>query len=116
VLVKRFGLTGVAVGTAIPLAVGHLGILLPAACRSVGLSLGRGVREMFGPALGGLIPAGLAVFVLRSAVGGPAPLRMLAPQFVAVLTVYAAAALIFGIDAPTRRKYASQLRQARARA
>ena len=92
VLVRRYGLTGVAVGTAIPLAIGHLGIFFPMACRSVGLTIGEGVRRMFGPALIGLVPASLAVVAFRSTLIGPMPLRLLLPQVAIVLAVYAAAA------------------------
>lgn len=93
-LVRRYGLTGVAVGTAIPLAVGHLGIFFPMACRSVGLTIGDGVRRMFGPALAGLVPAGLAVIAIRSTWNGPPHLSVLAPEIAGVLAVYGAAALI----------------------
>ena len=50
-LIKPFGLMGVALGTAIPVLVVELGMLLPFAVRKVQLELGRLIRDALGPQL-----------------------------------------------------------------
>ncbi len=81
-LIHRFGLVGVAVGTLIPIAVTAVFILYPASCRRVGLPLGRAVTESVLPAvwpafvvglvLAGtrLISSGTLLAVVLQAVGG----------------------------------------------
>src|SRR5206468_10230714 len=44
VLVRRFGLWGVAAGTALPVIAANFLITVPAGCRQVGLPLGQFVR------------------------------------------------------------------------
>lgn len=51
VLVRAYGLVGVAVGTLIPIAVASACILNPAACRRVGLPIGRMVLHSVVPAV-----------------------------------------------------------------
>jgi O-antigen/teichoic acid export membrane protein len=108
-LVGRFGLTGVAVGTAIPLAIGHLGVFLPLACRSVGLTLATGVRRMFGPAVGGVLPAALATIALRQMLPGLQPLRVVLPECTLVILIYIAGAIVIGLDRETRAEYLARL-------
>jgi O-antigen/teichoic acid export membrane protein len=64
-LIRRFGLVGVAVGTLIPIALSALFIVYPAACRRVGLPLGRALAHSVFPALWPAIVVGLALAVTR---------------------------------------------------
>jgi O-antigen/teichoic acid export membrane protein len=50
-LVRDFGLVGVAVGTLVPIALSAAFILYPAACRRVGLPIGRAVADSVVPAV-----------------------------------------------------------------
>src|SRR5262249_9447219 len=60
VLVRYYGIVGVAIGTAVPVAVANLLILLPAACRRVQLSVGDFVRTVaVAPGVGAIV-AGVA--------------------------------------------------------
>ena len=60
-LIHRFGLVGVAVGTLIPIAFTAIFILYPAACRRVGLPLGRAVTEAVLPAVWPALVVGAAL-------------------------------------------------------
>ena len=63
VLIRRFGLPGVAWGTLVPIAAAAGFILFPAACRRVEVPLGRAVRESILPALWpGLVVGALLLF------------------------------------------------------
>jgi O-antigen/teichoic acid export membrane protein len=63
VLIRSFGLTGVAWGTLIPIAAAAFFVLYPAACRRVGLPLGRAIVHSILPAVWpALIVAGLLAF------------------------------------------------------
>jgi len=61
-LVKPFGLVGVAVGTLIPVAFSTIFILFPAACRRVGLPVGQAARFALWP---GLWPAAVVAVALQ---------------------------------------------------
>lgn len=82
-LIRPFGLVGVSLGTLIPVTVSALCVLYPAACRRVGLPIGRSLVQSVWPAtwpalvmvgvllLGrGLFLPGLTEVVLQLAAGG----------------------------------------------
>jgi O-antigen/teichoic acid export membrane protein len=50
VLVQRFGLLGVAIGTMVPVVIVNLAWLMPAACRSLGVPYGQFLAEVTKPA------------------------------------------------------------------
>ena len=50
-LIKPFGLPGVAIGTLVPIAISSVFIVQPAACRRVGLQLSRAVNQSVLPAI-----------------------------------------------------------------
>ncbi len=85
ILVRTHGLTGVAVGTALPLIVGHFGVLLPAACRRAGLRVWSATQEMFGPAFVGAVPAIAVCIGIR---------RLVEPQHLLTIVVFAAPVVI----------------------
>lgn len=67
-LAGPYGLTGVAVGTLIPMVVECVGVLTPYTMRIVGVSAGELTRQALIPALLPAIPAGLVLLALRAAV------------------------------------------------
>ena len=109
-LVRRFGLTGVAIGTALPLAVGHLGILLPAACRAVDVTLPAAIRQMFGPALGGLVTGTIGAAIIRTAVRGPSSFRLVLAELALTVATYAVGVLLLGSNRRMRQEYWTQFK------
>jgi len=105
VLVRRFGLTGVAVATALPLAVGHLGVLLPAACRAVDLELPAAVRRMFGPALGGLVTGSIGAAIIRARAGGSASFRVVVAEIALTIAAYTVGVLFLGSNRQMRHEH-----------
>ena len=70
-LVGAYGLTGVAVGTLIPIAASSMFILYPAACRRVGLPVGHAIVESVLPAIWpALVVIGLGFWLSRSLPSG----------------------------------------------
>ncbi len=65
VLVRTFGLIGVAVGTLVPVAASTMFILFPAACRRVDLPLGEALRFAVWPATWPAVVAGLGLRAVR---------------------------------------------------
>jgi O-antigen/teichoic acid export membrane protein len=60
-LVKPFGLVGVAVGTLVPVAFSTIFVLFPAACRRVGVPMGTAVRFAIWPGLWPAVVVGVAL-------------------------------------------------------
>ena len=60
-LITRFGLVGVAVGTLVPIAIASIFVIFPASCRRVGVPVGRAFRQAVWPAAwpAGVVAAGL---------------------------------------------------------
>ncbi len=64
ILVRSYGLLGVAIGTAVPVVVANLFVLAPAACRQVGVGITSFARAVaIAPLVGALVavPAGVAL-------------------------------------------------------
>jgi O-antigen/teichoic acid export membrane protein len=110
VLVRRFGMLGVAAGTAAPVMLANLLILLPVACRQFRLSPFAFLRRTLAPALIGSVPAIGACIALRIA-HPPRSLPVIIVEGAIVLLVYVAAAGAFGFDRGLRGSYLHQLRQ-----
>ncbi len=108
ILVRRFGALGVAAGTAIPIAVGHLLVMTPTAARSVGLPLWRYARETLLPALIGGVPAAALCIFIRLTFATPS-LGRIALGASLVGAVYLAVVATFGLDRSTRRLYLAHL-------
>jgi O-antigen/teichoic acid export membrane protein len=109
VLVGQYGLLGVAVGTAVPVILANLLILMPAACRAMGVPYLQFLRETSAPALVALVPTVLTIVLLRAAVDDPAFLQVLALGGIAA-GVYAVAFVGIGLPTPVRSAYVSRLR------
>jgi len=111
VLVRTMGLLGVAVGTLVPLVIGHLVVMLTAACRAVGISLSRCLYETTRPAVIGAVIASCACAVLRMT-RPPASAAAVIADGIMIAMVYLASLATIGFDGATRRVYASQVRRA----
>jgi O-antigen/teichoic acid export membrane protein len=105
-LVQRYGVIGVALGTLIPATLETLLLKLPLARRAIGVSWREVAAQMFWPALGPAAPALLVLLALRSLLA-PATLPAVTAVGVAGLGVYAAGYLLFGATADERRLYGS---------
>jgi O-antigen/teichoic acid export membrane protein len=105
-LVRRFGLQGVAIGTLVPVAAAAALVIVPAACRRVGLPARAAWREAIWPAAW---PAAIAALWLAAA-------RPVMPAGLTGVALYAGSAaalhaLLFfrwGLPADERRCYAAQ--------
>lgn len=65
-LARPLGVTGVALGTLLPTAVECLGVVLPYAVRAVGVSFSEVLEQVVLPAFLPVVPAALALLVMRS--------------------------------------------------
>ncbi len=106
-LIHRFGLIGVAVGTLIPIALSAFFIVYPAACRRVGLPLGRALAHSVVPALWPAVVVGLALAVSRLISSGT--LLAVVLQAVAGCALYLALFFIVAIDGQDRALYGGKV-------
>jgi O-antigen/teichoic acid export membrane protein len=108
-MVKPFGLTGVAIGTLVPICMSSLLVLFPAACRRVQLSIGRAVAEAVWPAVWPAVV--MTAFVLATRDMIPVTLVAIGAQMAAAGLIYAAVFVFFGINAMERRFYLSKAKE-----
>lgn len=109
VLVRWYGLIGVAIGTLIPMVVFSLFVVFPAACRRVELSRWTVFRESIWPALWpGIVMAGF-VLVTRGRAAGS--LSLLLVQAMLAALIYAALFLRFAISRTERDWYFNKVRE-----
>ena len=111
VLVRQYGIAGVAVGTAIPVAVANLGILLPAACRQVNLPVFTFLRLVGRAPVVGAIPAVIVCAASRAGYPDPTLSTILLHCTVASI-VYAAALCTVGLQRDVRNRYLAHFRRA----
>ena len=109
ILVRRFGMLGVALGTAVPIAIANLFILLPAACRQLNLRVSGFLRLVLVAPVAGAVPAVLVCIALRT-VHPPSSLPAIAAEGCVVAGSYLVAVCAWGIDKPDRDRYLSYLR------
>jgi O-antigen/teichoic acid export membrane protein len=102
-LVKPFGLTGVALGTLVPVCLTSMFIVFPAGCRRVQLSMRRVVAEAMWPALWPAAVMTAYVWVTLPFVG--ASLLAVAGEMAAACLVYGVTFLFFGLRTEERRFY-----------
>jgi O-antigen/teichoic acid export membrane protein len=110
-LVRPLGIVGVAVGTAIPLVVANVFVLLPAACRQTGIGVGSFARDVLAAPAAGAVPAVFAVVLLRNLVP-PSSLAMTVGEGAVTGLIYLTAVFAFGLDRSLRRRYLDHLRAA----
>jgi len=109
-LVGRYGLVGVALGTAIPYVLLNVLVLMPLACRAVGVRLGEFLRVSATPTLAALAIGGLTAVALHAVVEHT-PLAILLLNGTAVAAAYAAAFWLIGLSAADRARYTASMRQ-----
>lgn len=107
-LVRPFGSVGVAIGTLVPMTVGHVCIFTPAACRRVGLPIRKFLMMAVVPAAISIIPTAAVCVALRL-LAPPVTTRGVVGEAAAAALTFAATCLAVGLDAPTRKLYRSQL-------
>ena len=104
ILVQRYGVIGVALGTLIPATLETLLLKLPLARREIGVSWREVGTQMFWPALGPAVPTLLVLLALR-AIWAPASLAAVAATGAGGLGIYGGCYLLFGATADERRLY-----------
>jgi O-antigen/teichoic acid export membrane protein len=107
-MVRPWGLVGVAIGTLIPVAGISWGILFPAACRRLGLGVGHVIRRAVWPPVWPMIPTGALLIAARPFVSGSLPLIFCAA--VAAGLVYAAIFLSAALGPADREWYIERAR------
>jgi len=110
ILVRRFGLLGVAIGTGVPVFIANLFILAPAACRQLGVGVFEFAREVAVAPLVGAALAALWGSVLRNMIP-PQSIVLILGEGAMVGIVYLAAVWMFGFDRTIRERYSSFGRQ-----
>ena len=109
VLVRWYGLIGVAIGTLIPMVVFSMFVVFPAACRRVELSRWTVFRESIWPALWpGIVMAGF-VLVTRGRAAGSWSLLLV--QAMLAAPIYAALFLRFAISRTERDWYFNKVKE-----
>jgi O-antigen/teichoic acid export membrane protein len=109
-LVSTLGLAGVAIGTAVPYVLLNGAVLMPRACRDVGVPFRAFVRAVAGPAAIAAAPA-IATALLLRRVAPPESLLGVTALGAAAGAVYVAAFLAFGLGAQDRSRYVRSVRQ-----
>jgi O-antigen/teichoic acid export membrane protein len=104
VLVQRMGLIGVALGTLVPVVWGHLGVMLPRACRAVALPVRRLLAETLRPALVGGTVAALVCVLLRLTLP-PASTRGVLAEAALTAASYCVAVYGLGFSRAVRARY-----------
>jgi O-antigen/teichoic acid export membrane protein len=113
-LVRRIGITGAALGTAIPYIILNMGVLVPAACRFLGVPLFSLVRTAAGPPALAAALAALTAFALRAA-APPHTLVTVLGQSGIVVLVYIGAFWFLGLRPLDRSRYRGALMSPLAR-
>jgi O-antigen/teichoic acid export membrane protein len=109
-LVSRYGLIGVALGTALPYVVLNVFVLAPAACRIVCVGTGQFARTVGVPALVAAVPAVVVAGVFRTA-STPESLAAVVAQSAAVGCVYVTAFCVLGLQRVDRARYLGSVRR-----
>ena len=104
ILVRRYGLLGVAIGTAVPVFIANLFVLAPAACRQMGVGVFAFARSVAVAPLVGTLLAALCGSVLRATLP-PQSLPLILGEGAMVGLVYLAAVWMLGFDHDIRERY-----------
>ena len=109
-LVSRYGLMGVALGTALPYVVLNLGVLVPTACGTLKVTLSTFVDAVVKPSLIAVLPAAaLAIFLRVTTM--PTSFAMVIGQSALVGLVYVAVFCAFGLGPVDRARYVGSVRR-----
>jgi len=110
VLVRRFGLLGVAVGTAIPLIVANVFVLAPAVCRQLDITLSEFVRAVALAPMTGVVVSSVGVWAIRT-MWPPQSLPAIIGEGAVVGVLYLASLWTLGLDRSLRANYSAFGRQ-----
>jgi O-antigen/teichoic acid export membrane protein len=108
--VRHWGVAGVALGTAVPVVAVNIGILMPAACRALGVPVLSFVRQVTTPALAASLPAVAATVLLRTYAPPTSILAVLA-EGAMVGALYAVTFVGIGLRPLDRVRYFGYVRQ-----
>lgn len=109
VLVRWYGLIGVAIGTLIPMVVFSMFVVFPAACKRVELSRLKVIRESIWPAAWpAMVMAG---FILLARPHGDGSWRWLVVQAIVAALIYAGLFLRFAISRTERDWYFNKVKE-----
>jgi O-antigen/teichoic acid export membrane protein len=109
-LISRLGLGGVAIGALVPYAILNIAVVIPLACRTLGVSLAPFTRVVAGPAILAGVPAAIAALLVRAIVSPSSLLGVLTASF-GVASVYGAVYWRLGLPPSDRLRYAASLRR-----
>jgi O-antigen/teichoic acid export membrane protein len=109
-LVRRYGILGVAIGTAVPVFVANLFVLVPAACRQVETTVWSFARASLAPAVIGAVPAAFTAMLLNRA-APPDSIPMILLEGATTSLVYMAMVVGVGLEPAVRRHYLHHLRR-----
>jgi O-antigen/teichoic acid export membrane protein len=112
VFVHYWGATGVALGTLVPVIIGHVGVMTPTACRAVALTLRQFARQCVLPSVTGAVPAVVTCLLLRTWFP-PQSLAGIVAEAVPTFAVFGLTVFGVGFDRETRAGYVRHLRKAR---
>jgi O-antigen/teichoic acid export membrane protein len=110
VLVRRYGLAGVAIGTAAPVFIANLFVLMPAACRQLGVSVKEFGRLVTTAPLVGAVPAAMVAIALRLS-WPPSSLAATLAEGAITALVYLTAVWLFGFTLTVRQRYFNEVRR-----
>ncbi len=105
-LVRRFGLTGVALGTLVPVSIAAVTLIFPAACRRAGVGIVEAVREAVWPAAWPAAVMAAWLILVESWVRPSLP--MVALHSMAAGLLYLGLFLRWGIPRAERRLYVAK--------
>ncbi len=111
-LVRRFGIVGAALGTAISVTISNVFVQMPAACRLLDIPVGSFLRQVSTPSLIALLPTLLAAWALRSA-AEPASLAEVLGAGALVGLVFVVTFVGLGLRSHDRARYFGRLREVR---
>jgi O-antigen/teichoic acid export membrane protein len=109
-LVRRFGMLGVAVGTAVPVFAANLFILLPITCRQFGMTTTAFLRRVLPAPAAGVLPAALVCVLLRSRYPPTSVPSILAEASI-VGAVYLITVVTIGLERAVRTRYVEHVRR-----
>jgi O-antigen/teichoic acid export membrane protein len=110
-LVSRYGLMGVALGTALPYAILNIAVLVPVACRTLDVPLRRFAAVVITPSLVAILPAAALAGFLRLTTT-PASFVLVVGQAAMVGMLYVAVFCGLGLRAADRARYVDSVRRA----
>jgi O-antigen/teichoic acid export membrane protein len=108
-LVRIYGLIGVAFGTLIPMIVFSMFVVFPAACRRVGVSVFTVVRKSVWPAMWPALVMGGFILLTRGRIQGSWSLLIV--QSLVAMAIYATLFSLFGISRDERDWYVNKVKE-----